>query len=126
VGADHCAVADFDPMTEGCTEFVDSRRIPLDSMHRMIEPPDNAVLSNRVVNKGNGEWVAICLATPGCVQRQIARWSQPIDAIGRKFEYNLRPFPPTLQNRFGSILAIFAGSDEACERGKEARIANQQ
>jgi hypothetical protein len=44
----------------------------------------------------------------------------------RKFEYNLRPFPPTLQNRFGSILAMFAGNDEACERGKEMRITNQQ
>jgi hypothetical protein len=37
----------------------------------------------------------------------------------------LRPFLPTLQNRFGSILATFAWSDETCERGEETRIANQ-
>jgi hypothetical protein len=59
-------------------------------------------------------------------RRQIASWPQPIDANRRKFEYNLRPFPPTLQNRISSNPAIFAGRDEACERGKEMRIANQQ
>jgi len=42
------------------------------------------------------------------------------------FEYNLTPFPPTLQNQFGSISANAAGSDDACERGEEAHIDNQQ
>jgi hypothetical protein len=42
------------------------------------------------------------------------------------FEYNLIPFPPTLQNRFGSISANSTGSDETCKRGKETQIANQQ
>jgi hypothetical protein len=35
------------------------------------------------------------------------------------FEYNLIPFPPTLQNRFGSFPANAAGNNEACERGEE-------
>jgi hypothetical protein len=70
--------------------------------------------------------MAIRTVWSGCAQGLNACWSQPIDAIGRKFEYNLRPFPPTLQNRFGSNLAMFAGLNEACERGKEMWIANQQ
>jgi hypothetical protein len=44
------------------------------------------------------------------------------DALGRMFEYNLIPFPPTLQNRLGSISANNAGSNPACERGEEAQI----
>jgi hypothetical protein len=42
------------------------------------------------------------------------------------FEYNLIPFPPTLKNRVGTVSAKSAGKAEACERGKEARINNQQ
>jgi hypothetical protein len=42
------------------------------------------------------------------------------------FEYNLIPFPPTLENRSGSISANLAGRDEACGRGEEMRIDNQQ
>jgi hypothetical protein len=95
-------------------------------MHRMSKPPDMRPSKKCFEIEGKGERVAAGLATLGCAQRQNAGWSRPIDAIERKFEYNLRPFPPTLQNRFGSDLAIFAGKDEACERGKETRIANQQ
>ena len=68
----------------------------------------------------------IILGDSGCAQRQDAGWTQPIDARERKFEYNLKPLPPTLQNRFVSILAQRAGEDAACERGKRARIANLQ
>jgi hypothetical protein len=35
------------------------------------------------------------------------------------FEYNLIPFPPTLQNRLGSISATTAGIAETRERGEE-------
>ena len=56
---------------------------------------------------------------------QFADWSHLTEAVRRRFEYNLIPFPPTLQNRVCSISANFAGTDETCERGKEAEIINQ-
>jgi hypothetical protein len=40
------------------------------------------------------------------------------------FEYNLIPFPPTLQNRIGSTFANFAGLEAARKRGTEAAINN--
>ena len=43
----------------------------------------------------------------------------------RKFKDNLRPYPPTLQDRVDSIHASLAWSDETCVRGEETRIANQ-
>jgi hypothetical protein len=43
-----------------------------------------------------------------------------------QFEYNLRPFPPTLEPRFGSTSAIFARIDETCLRADGTAIANQQ
>jgi hypothetical protein len=59
-------------------------------------------------------------------QEQNADWSHRNDALGRRFEYNLIPFPPTLKNRVGSLSAKHAGTEEACERGKEPEIINQQ
>lgn len=56
---------------------------------------------------------------------QFADWSHLTEAVTRRFEYNLIPFPPTLQNRVGSSSANFAGTGEACERGEEAAIINQ-
>jgi hypothetical protein len=45
----------------------------------------------------------------------------------RMFEYNLIPFPPTLEKPVWLHLSAHpAGSDETCQRGKEARINNQQ
>jgi hypothetical protein len=48
------------------------------------------------------------------------------DAVERRFEYNLIPFPPTLKNRLGSISANPAGIEQSCERGEDTRIVNQQ
>jgi hypothetical protein len=53
-------------------------------------------------------------------QKQLQTGRILTDALGRMFEYNLIPFPPTLQNRLGSTFAKSAGSTETRERGKEA------
>jgi hypothetical protein len=42
------------------------------------------------------------------------------------FEYNLIPFPPTLEKPASLHLREFAGSGETCKRGEEMRIDNQQ
>jgi hypothetical protein len=58
---------------------------------------------------------------------QSAVWRISPDALGRMFEYNLIPFPPTLEKPVWLHLSAFrAGKDETCERGKEMRIDNQQ
>jgi hypothetical protein len=103
--------------------------------------PDSPGAFERVANNGKGEWIAVtgdlhrgdyqsAFGISGLflaiqvAQEQFAGWSHRSDALGSMFEYNLIPFPPTLQNRVGSISANFAGRAEACERGKETRIIN--
>jgi len=55
-------------------------------------------------------------------QEQIAGWPHRNDALGSMFEYNLIPFPPTLQNRLGSLSANNAAGNQACKRGEEAQL----
>ena len=59
-------------------------------------------------------------------QEQFADGRTLTDAVKRRSEYNLIPFPPTLQYRVGSISVNFAGKDETCERGEETQFVNQQ
>jgi hypothetical protein len=73
----------------------------------------------------SGSLGTVVPGNPRVAQEQFADWSHRNDALGRMFEYNLIRFPPTLQNRVGSISANSAGSEEACERGEETRIINQ-
>jgi hypothetical protein len=61
-----------------------------------------------------------CLGNSRVAQEQFADWSHRIDALGSMFEYNLIPFPPTLQNALGSVSANAAEDHEACVRGMEA------
>jgi hypothetical protein len=71
-------------------------------------------------------WKTRLLVAIQMAQQQFADWSHLTDALGRMFENNLISFPPTLQNRFGWLLANSLGHHQTCLRGEETRIANQQ
>jgi hypothetical protein len=59
-------------------------------------------------------------------QDQFADWSHRTDASGRMFEYNLIPFFTDTTKPGWFHLRKGCGDGEACERGEETRIINQQ